>query len=247
MTQKSLRSTWEGIKRRMLKAEGLNVFYGDSPILRDVHLEVPTGKVVCIMGRNGVGKTTLMKTLMGLVLPRSGRIHLAGEDVTTSPPYRRARLGIGYAPQGREIIPNLTVQENLLIGLEASRSGRRSIPDEIFDLFPVLKTMLLRRGGDLSGGQQQQLAIARALASDPALLLLDEPTEGIQPSIIKEIVEVIKKIKAQGKVSLLLVEQYVSLVRDVADDFYLMEKGTFVVEGPIDHLTEGVIRKYLTV
>jgi urea transport system ATP-binding protein len=170
---------------------------------------------------------------------------LGGEEVTKAPPYLRARRGVGYVPQGREILPHLTVEENLLIGLEAS--GAKSIPSEIFTLFPVLKTMLGRRGGDLSGGQQQQLAIGRALVSGPRLLLLDEPTEGIQPSIIKEIVGVILKIKAEGKMSILLVEQYLSLVRQVADLFYIMEKGAIAAEGPVENLNDAVVRRYLTV
>lgn len=231
----------------MLDVRGLNLFYGDSHILREVDLTVPEGQVVCLMGRNGVGKTTLLKGLMGILTPRGGKIFFRGEEITQAPSYLRARRGIGYVPQGREILPNLTVQENLLIGLEAAGGGRKSIPPEIFDLFPVLKTMLGRRGGDLSGGQQQQLAIGRALVSDPKLLLLDEPTEGIQPSIIKEIVGVIRKIKEEGKVSILLVEQYLALVREVADTFYVMEKGAMAVEGTIDKLTDEVIRKHLTV
>lgn len=229
----------------MLTVEKLNVSYGDSQVLRDVHLQIPAGKVVCLMGRNGVGKTTLMKSIIGLLSPRGGRVTLNGEEITQSPPYLRARKGIGYVPQGREILPYLTVEENLLIGLEAS--GGKSIPSEVFDLFPVLKTMLGRRGGDLSGGQQQQLAIGRALVSGPRLLLLDEPTEGIQPSIIKEIVAVIRRIRTEGKMAILLVEQYLSLVREVADSFYVMEKGAIAAEGPVDRLTDEVVRRYLTV
>lgn len=229
----------------MLEVQGLNVSYGDSQVLRGVHLNIPAGKVVCLMGRNGVGKTTLMKTIIGLLAPKGGRIALAGEEITKAPPCLRARRGIGYVPQGREIIPSLTVEENLLIGLEAS--GGRTIPAEVFDLFPVLKTMLGRRGGDLSGGQQQQLAIGRALVSGPRLLLLDEPTEGIQPSIIKEIVAVIRRIKGEGKMAILLVEQYLSLVRDVADSFYVMEKGAIAAEGPVEKLTDEVVRRHLTV
>lgn len=231
----------------MLEVSALNVFYGDSQVLRDVTLTIPEDRVVCLMGRNGVGKTTLLKTLMGLLAPESGRIRFSGVDVTKEPPYLRARRGIGYAPQGREIIPSLTVQENLLIGLEASGDGKRSIPSDVFDLFPVLRNMLGKRGGDLSGGQQQQLSIARALVSDPRLLLLDEPTEGIQPSIIKEIIGVIRKIKEQGKRSILLVEQYVAFVRDVADYFYVMEKGSMAAEGPIEKLTDEVVRRHLAV
>lgn len=229
----------------MLEIQKLNVSYGDSQVLREVHLNIPAGKVVCLMGRNGVGKTTLIKTMMGLLAPKGGSITLGDEEITHAPPYLRARRGIGYVPQGREIIPNLTVEENLLIGLEAS--GGKSIPTEIFDLFPVLKTMLGRRGGDLSGGQQQQLAIGRALVSGPRLLLLDEPTEGIQPSIIKEIVAVIRRIKREGKMAILLVEQYLSLVREVADSFYVMEKGSIAAEGPVEKLTDEVVRRYLTV
>lgn len=229
----------------MLEVQGINVSYGDSQVLRGVHLSIPAGKVVCLMGRNGVGKTTLMKTIIGLLAPKGGRITLAGEEITKTPPYLRARRGIGYVPQGREIIPSLTVEENLLIGLEAS--GGRTIPAEVFDLFPVLKTMLGRRGGDLSGGQQQQLAIGRALVSGPRLLLLDEPTEGIQPSIIKEIVAVIRRIKGEGKMAILLVEQYLSLVREIADSFYVMEKGAIAAEGPVEKLTDEVVRRHLTV
>lgn len=229
----------------MLEVRDLNVSYGDSQVLREVRLAVPEGKVVCLMGRNGVGKTTLMKSIIGLLAPKRGRITLGGEEITQAPPYLRARRGIGYVPQGREILPHLTVEENLLIGLEAS--GDKSIPTEIFDLFPVLKTMLGRRGGDLSGGQQQQLAIGRALVAGPRLLLLDEPTEGIQPSIIKEIVAVIRRIKGEGKMAILLVEQYLSLVREVADSFYVMEKGAIAAEGPVEKLTDEVVRRHLTV
>ncbi len=229
----------------MLTVEKLNVSYGDSQVLRNVHLTIPAGKVVCLMGRNGVGKTTLMKSIIGLLTPKVGRVMFNGEEITQAAPYQRARKGIGYVPQGREILPSLTVEENLLIGLEAS--GRKTVPSEIFDLFPVLKTMLGRRGGDLSGGQQQQLAIGRALVSGPRLLLLDEPTEGIQPSIIKEIVAVIQRMRAEGKMAILLVEQYLSLVREVADLFYVMEKGAIAAEGSVDKLTDEVVRRYLTV
>lgn len=229
----------------MLEVRRLNVSYGDSQVLREVDLAVPEGKVVCLMGRNGVGKTTLMKAIIGLLTSKGGRITLGGEEITQAPPYLRARSGIGYVPQGREILPQLTVEENLLIGLEAS--GGRSIPPEIFDLFPVLKTMLGRRGGDLSGGQQQQLAIGRALVSGPRLLLLDEPTEGIQPSIIREIVAVIRRIREEGKMAVLLVEQYLSLVREVADSFYVMEKGAIAAEGPVEKLTDDLVHRHLTV
>jgi len=231
----------------MLEVQGISVSYADSLVLRRVGLVVPSGRVVCLMGRNGVGKTTLMKTLMGLLSPREGRIVFDGSEMTHDPPYLRARRGIGYVPQGREVIPDLTVHENLLIGLEASPRAPKTVPADLFDLFPALRNLRGRRGGDLSGGQQQQLAIARALIANPKILLLDEPTEGIQPSIIKEIVSVIHRIKEGGKVSILLVEQFVALVRDVADDFYLMEKGAIAASGPVHQLSEEMVRKHLTV
>ena len=230
----------------MLQAANLNIFYGDSHVVRDVSFLIPEGKIVCLMGRNGVGKTTVMKTLMGLLPARGGRISFGGKDITNLAPYWRARSGVGYAPQGREIIPNLTVEENLLIGLEAKRNASRALPPLIFELFPALTTMLQRRGGDLSGGLQQQLSIARALASEAKLLLLDEPTEGIQPSIIKEIVRAIKKLKEKG-LSILVVEQFVSFVRGAGDYFYIMEKGAIAAEGAIPNLSDDLIRKHLAV
>jgi urea transport system ATP-binding protein len=231
----------------MLQTNNLNIFYGDSHVVRDVSFSIPEGKIVCLMGRNGVGKTTVMKSLMGLLPARSGRISFGGQDITYLRPFARARFGIGYAPQGREIIPSLTVEENLLIGLEAKSNGARVIPPRIFELFPVLKTMLGRRGGDLSGGQQQQLSIGRALAAEPKMLLLDEPTEGIQPSIIKEIVHAIKKLKEQGGLSILVVEQFVGFVRSAGDYFYIMEKGAIAAEGAVADLSDDLIRKHLAV
>ncbi|HEY4485003.1 MAG TPA: urea ABC transporter ATP-binding subunit UrtE [Nitrospiria bacterium] len=231
----------------MLEIEDLNVYYGDSHVVRDVTLRVPEGRVVCLMGRNGVGKTTTLKALMGLLPARSGRIRFRGEEITDLPPFVRARRGIGYVPQGREIIPNLTVEENLRIGLEAGRSGKGDIPTHLFKMFPGLSSMLTRRGGDLSGGQQQQLAIARALASGPSLLILDEPTEGIQPSIIKEIISVIRGLKAERKMTILLVEQYLAFVREAADLYYVLEKGTVAAGGPVETLTDELIKNYLTV
>ena len=231
----------------MLQTSNLNIFYGDSHVVRDVSFSIPEGKIVCLMGRNGVGKTTVMKSLMGLLPARSGRISFGGQDITYLRPFARARFGIGYAPQGREIIPGLTVEENLLIGLEAKSNGARVIPPRIFELFPVLKTMLGRRGGDLSGGQQQQLSIGRALASEPKMLLLDEPTEGIQPSIIKEIVHAIKKLKEQGGLSILVVEQFVGFVRSAGDYFYIMEKGAIAAEGAVADLSDDLIKKHLAV
>jgi len=231
----------------MLKVEKLNVYYGESHILRDVDLEVRPGQVVCLMGRNGVGKTTLLKTITGLLPARSGRVTFGERDVTRVLPFRRARLGVGYAPQGREIFGQLTVWENLLIGLDGCRNGDRSIPDEIFELFPVLKQMLKRKGGDLSGGQQQQLAIGRALVSKPTLLLLDEPTEGIQPSIIQDIERAIRRLRERGTVGILLVEQYLDFAQRLADAFAVMEKGEIVKRGAIAELTPEVIKRHLAV
>lgn len=233
----------------MLQVSGLNFYYGESHILRDVDLTVPRGQMVCLIGRNGVGKTTLLKNLIGLVKPRKGEIYLNGQPITALSPDRRARLGIGYVPQGREVIPRLSVKENLLLGLEANpRKIRRdgSIPDEIFDLFPVLKTMLSRMGGDLSGGQQQQLAIARALMGEPQLLVLDEPTEGIQPSIILDIEAAVKQIIKTKGISVLLVEQHLHFVRQ-ADRYYAMQKGGIVASGPTHELSNDVIQQFLAV
>jgi len=233
----------------MLQASGLNVYYGESHILRNVDLSVPAGQMVCLIGRNGVGKTTLLKTIMGLIQPRTGTINLSGEPLLGKSPDKRARLGIGYVPQGREIIPRLTVKENLLLGLEArpqGRTGKQEISEEIFALFPVLKSMLLRMGGDLSGGQQQQLAIARALMGRPRLLVLDEPTEGIQPSIILEIENAVRQIVASTGISVLLVEQHLHFVRQ-ADKYYAMQKGGIVASGPTTELSQDVIQKFLAV
>jgi urea transport system ATP-binding protein len=231
----------------MLSVDKLNVYYGESHILRDVDLEVRPGQVVCLMGRNGVGKTTLLKTITGLLPARSGRVTFGERDLTRVPSFRRARLGVGYAPQGREIFGQLTVWENLQIGLDGCRNGDRSIPDEIFELFPVLKQMLHRKGGDLSGGQQQQLAIGRALVSKPTLLLLDEPTEGIQPSIIQDIERAIRRLRERGTVGILLVEQYLDFAQRLADAFAVMEKGEIVKRGAIAELTPEVIKRHLAV
>ncbi len=214
----------------MLKINAVNAFYKESIILRNISMKIEEGKVVCLLGRNGVGKTTFLKSIMGLVKTPSGSIELGGEEIIKMPTYTRAMKGIGYVPQGRDIFPQLSVYENLLLGLERSR--QKKITDEsIFELFPIVKTMLSRKGGDLSGGQQQQLAIARALLSKPKLLLLDEPTEGIQPSIIQDIAKVIKKLKSQGNITMLIVEQYLEFVLDVADYFYLLDKGRIIMEG----------------
>ncbi|MEQ9359745.1 MAG: urea ABC transporter ATP-binding subunit UrtE [Coleofasciculus chthonoplastes F3-SA18-01] len=233
----------------MLQIRDVNVYYGESHILRDVDLSVPVGQMVCLIGRNGVGKTTLLKTIMGLLKPRTGTITLAEQPITHKSTDKRAKLGIGYVPQGREIIPRLTVKENLLLGLEACRQGRGNnaeIPEEIFSLFPVLKSMLSRMGGDLSGGQQQQLAIARALMGKPRLLVLDEPTEGIQPSIILEIEAAIRQIVKSTGISVLLVEQHLHFVRQ-ADWYYAMQKGGIVASGSTSELSQQVIQRFLAV
>lgn len=229
----------------MLTAQGLNVSYGESQVLWDVDLHVPAGELVCLMGRNGVGKTTLLKSIMGLLKPRSGSISLQGKPVTALSPDQRARQGIGYVPQGRDIFPDMTVLENLRVGLVAHNLSSATLPDDIFQLFPVLQTMLHRKGGVLSGGQQQQLAIARALVTRPTLLLLDEPTEGIQPSVILEIEEVIQRIKSAGNVSILLVEQYLDFASRLADHVYVMEKGAIVLQGQLNALPDEDVKRYL--
>ncbi|AEF93627.1 urea ABC transporter, ATP-binding protein UrtE [Desulfotomaculum nigrificans CO-1-SRB] len=231
----------------MLKVEGLQTYYGESIILRDVDLNVPPGKVVCLMGRNGVGKTTLLKSIMGLLKPRKGKIYFQDKEITATTPDQRAKGGIGYVPQGRDIFPQLTVEENLLLGLEALQDRNAKIPAEIYEMFPVLKEMLGKRGGDLSGGQQQQLAIARALIGKPKILLMDEPTEGIQPSIVLEIAKVIKAIREREDMSILLVEQYLEFVLDLADYYYIIEKGSVVSEGAITELNDSIVREYLTI
>ncbi|MDA1190258.1 MAG: urea ABC transporter ATP-binding subunit UrtE [Candidatus Poribacteria bacterium] len=231
----------------MLKIDGLNVYYGESHILRDVTMEVAPGEVVCLMGRNGVGKTTLLKSVMGLLPARRGAMGYGDEDITTAPPHVRAKLGIGYVPQGREIFGSLTVHENLIVGLQARRDGQTTINEEVYELFPVLKEMLSRRGGDLSGGQQQQLAIARALVSDPTLLLLDEPTEGIQPSIILEIEQAIRRIRKTGTTAVLLVEQYFEFAKNLGDSYYIMQRGSIVAQGDTADLTDEIVHAHLTV
>ena len=232
----------------MVQVANLNVYYGESHILRDVDISVPAGQMVCLIGRNGVGKTTLLRTIMGLLKPRTGAINFAGQPINALSTDQRARLGIGYVPQGREIIPRVTVKENLLLGLEARPQGRKGkeIPDEIFELFPVLKTMLSRMGGDLSGGQQQQLAIARALMGKPRLLVLDEPTEGIQPSIILEIEAAVRRIIEATGISVLLVEQHLHFARQ-ADQYYAMQKGGIVASGSTSELSQEVIQQFLAV
>jgi urea transport system ATP-binding protein len=247
MTIKWRKSTSEGELNAVLKLQGIESGYGESMVIRNVNLEVRPGQIVCLMGRNGVGKSTLMKSIMGLIKPRSGSIHYSDTDITSSSPDRRAKSGIGYVPQGREIFPQLSVEENLLLGLEASSDRRKKLPDTIFDTFPVLRQMLHRKGGDLSGGQQQQLAIARALAPGPKLLLLDEPMEGIQPSIVMEIEAIIETIKRNREIAVLLVEQSLEFATSIADYYYVLDRGTIAAEGKAEQLSEDLVRKHLTV
>lgn len=231
----------------MLRTEKINVYYGGSHILRNVTLSVPVGGVVCLMGRNGAGKTTTLKTIAGLLRPKSGSVLMGSEDLTALSTDKRAREGISFVPQGREIFSQLTVRENLILGLGGRVSEGEGAIEEAFGLFPVLKQMLRRNGGDLSGGQQQQLAIARALLSHPKYLLLDEPTEGIQPSVIEEIEEVILRIKAAGAPSILLVEQYLEFAWRLADYCYLMEKGAIMLEGCAAELDKETAERFLAV
>ena len=230
----------------MLKVDNLNQYYGGSHILRGLSFDVPVGQVTTLLGRNGVGKTTLLKTLMGLVPAASGSIAFDGQDITRAPSYRRVAAGIGFVPQGREIFPRLTVEENLLMGLTTRPRGS-AIPPRIFDMFPVLKQMMARRGGDLSGGQQQQLAIGRALAFGPKLLILDEPTEGIQPSIIKDIERAIRSLAETGEMAILLVEQYYDFARALADQYLVMERGEIVMRGAGADMDRDGVREALAV
>jgi urea transport system ATP-binding protein len=231
----------------MLSINQLNQYYGESHTLWDIDFELEDGKCNCLMGRNGVGKTTLLNCIMGLQAVRSGSLVFKGEDITRVNAEKRASLGIGYVPQGRQIFPLLTVQENLRIGLGARADKARNIPEFIFELFPVLKDMLGRRGGDLSGGQQQQLAIGRALVVDPSLLILDEPTEGIQPNIVAEIGDIIRKLTTEVGLTVLLVEQKLPIVRRIADNFTLLDRGRKVAAGQINELSDELIKNYLTV
>jgi urea transport system ATP-binding protein len=231
----------------MLTVDAVTLYYGASQALRGVSLTAGKGKVTCVLGRNGVGKTSLMRAIMGLQSIRSGSIGWEEHDITGTRAYDRARRGIGFVPQGREIFARLTVKENLETGFAPLPRSQRSIPDQVFELFPVLHDMLGRRGGDLSGGQQQQLAIARALVTRPRLLILDEPTEGIQPSIIKDIGRVIRTLAAGGQMAILLVEQYFDFARELADGFSVMDRGEVVLSGSADELVESDVRRYLTV
>jgi len=230
----------------MLTVENLNQYYGGSHILRNLAFTAPTGQVTCLLGRNGVGKTTLLKCLMGLVPAKTGSIVFDDRDLTRVEPHKRVKAGIGYVPQGREIFPRLTVEENLRMGL-ATKSGGTAIPGRIYEMFPVLKQMLRRRGGDLSGGQQQQLAIGRALAAGPKLLILDEPTEGIQPSIIKDIERAIRALAEEGSMAILLVEQYYDFARSLADQYLLMERGEIIKRGAGEDMDKDGVRELLSV
>ncbi len=231
----------------MLKVDGVNQFYGESHTLWDVDLEVPSGSCTCLMGRNGVGKTTLLKAVMGLLPVASGSIFFEVNELSSKPAELRAQQGIGYVPQGREIFTQLSVEENLRVGLLARSDGLNEIPELVFEIFPVLKQMLNRRGGDLSGGQQQQLAIGRALALNPKLLILDEPTEGIQPNIVHEIGDIIIRLNKEKGLTILLVEQKLPFARRVAKHFCILDKGRNVASGSMENLGEEIINRHLTV
>ncbi|AXQ27526.1 urea ABC transporter ATP-binding subunit UrtE [Solimonas sp. K1W22B-7] len=231
----------------MLSVKGVNQFYGGSHTLWDVDLEVPTGSVTCLMGRNGMGKTTLLRAVMGLLPLSSGEIRYEGQDIRRIAPDRRAGMGIGYVPQGREIFPQLTVEENLRLGLYVRKSGQAEALEKVYQTFPVLRQMSRRRGGDLSGGQQQQLAIGRALVFDPRLLILDEPCEGIQPNIVQEIGDLILRLNQDTGLTVLLVEQKLPFARRVASEFRILDKGRVVASGAINQLSDDMVRHHLTV
>jgi len=231
----------------MLTLKGINQFYGQSHTLWDLDLHIDKGECLCLMGRNGVGKTTLLNVIMGQLGLKSGQMEFDGQDLTRQGVEQRSRLGIGYVPQGRQIFPLLTVEENLRIGLPARRDGKKAIPDLVYDLFPVLAQMRQRRGGDLSGGQQQQLAIGRALVLDPKLMILDEPTEGIQPNVVSEIGDIIKRLNKEIGLTVLLVEQKLPFARKVGDRFCLLDRGRNVATGAMGDLDEALIKEYLTV
>ncbi|MEF2552124.1 urea ABC transporter ATP-binding subunit UrtE [Aurantimonas sp. A2-1-M11] len=231
----------------MLTVSNVDLYYGAAQALRGVSLNAKKGEITCVLGRNGVGKTSLLRAIVGQQPIRAGEIALNGDNLGREAPYTRARRGIGFVPQGREIFPLLTVRENLQTGFAPLKSADRTIPDHVFELFPVLADMLGRRGGDLSGGQQQQLAIGRALVTRPQLLVLDEPTEGIQPSIIKDIGRAIRYLKDQSGLAILLVEQYLDFCRELADRVYIMDRGEIVFDGPAEGLDDPDVRRHLTV
>ena len=231
----------------MLKIENINQYYGQSHTLWDLNLELKKGRCTCIMGRNGVGKTTLSKVIMGLLPINDGKLLFDGQDISKLPDHKRASIAIGYVPQGREIFSQLTVQENLQIGVLSNRHKIKKVPDKIYDLFPVLKDMAHRKGGDLSGGQQQQLAIGRALCIDPDFLILDEPSEGIQPNIVAQIGGVIDYLTKEEKITVMLVEQKLPFARRHGDDFYVLDRGSVVANGEISQLSDEIIKKYMSV
>lgn len=231
----------------MLAVQNLSFAYGAVSVLRDVTLRAGAGRITALMGRNGVGKTTLIRNIMGLLQASTGEVRLGDRDLTRAAANVRARAGIAIVPQGRQIFPKLTVEENLRVGLQARPDGKRSIPDEVFELFPILKSFLKRNGGDLSGGQQQQLAIARALVGAPKVLLLDEPTEGIQPNIIQQIGHVLAKLAAEQQMTILLVEQYLDFVKEFAQYFYIMNRGRVVAEGTTERLDQHLVNQHLGV
>ena len=230
----------------MLEVKNIDLFYGAAQALRGISLNVEPGRVTCVLGRNGVGKTSLLRAIVGQQSVSAGSIVLDGKDITKLVPYERARLGVGYVPQGREIFPLLTVEENLETGFAPLPRASRDVPDDVYSLFPVLKDMLRRRGGDLSGGQQQQLAIARALVMRPRVLVLDEPTEGIQPSIIKDIGNAIKYLRNRGDIAILLVEQYFEFAKELADSFAVMDRGQFVLTGDREAMQQTDVRQRLS-
>ena len=231
----------------LLELEGVTSYYGKTPILQNVSLGVPEGRCMAVLGRNGVGKTTLMRTIMGLTTQMTGVLRIAGEDASNMPTHQRSEIGMGYIPQGRGILPKFSVRENILLGTFARNDKQRKIPDMCLDLFPYLAENLDKRAGQLSGGQQQQLAISRALATDPKILLLDEPTEGIQPNIVREIEATIMRLNTEVGLTLVLTEQHIRVARALAHEFVIMDNGLIVEGGPIDGLTDEVVDKYLTI
>lgn len=231
----------------MLKIENLSFAYGEVRALRDVELEVPDGQITCVTGRNGVGKSTLMKNIVGLLQPAAGSITLDGRNLVDIPAHRRIHAGLAFVPQGRMIFPKLSVEENLRVGLAARSDRLRKIPDQVFDLFPVLKDMRSRMGGDLSGGQQQQLSIGRALVTDPSLLILDEPTEGIQPNIVQQIGQVLQQLVTDRGMTIVIVEQYLDFIREFSQQFYIMNRGRVVASGETKNLKEEIVKQYLGV